>query len=177
MPTWILRSGELDERLLHALVIRRRASLDVVVRILTRLGDPVVAIVLALALAFGDLPLLRGAGGSAAFALAFSHLLVQLLKRSFSRSRPSLPVGMGSLIHPPDRFSFPSGHAAAGLSLALPLALTLPLAVGLPVLPLGIVVGLTRCYLGVHYPGDVLAGWSVAAFSVLLAGPVFGLFS
>jgi undecaprenyl-diphosphatase len=81
---------------------------------------------------------------------------------------------MSSLIHPPDRFSFPSGHAAAGLSLALPLALALPVVLGITVLSLGLAVGLTRCYLGVHYPGDVLAGWSLAALSVAFAGQFLG---
>lgn len=174
MPTWILRLGEFDERLLRAVVLRRRAPLDFIVRMLTRLGDPPVAIALTIALAFGVVPGARGAGATAAFSLTFSHLLVQLLKRSFSRRRPSLPVGMRSLIHPPDRFSFPSGHAAAGLSIALPLALNLPPVLGIPVLLLGITVGLTRCYLGVHYPGDVLAGWALAALAVALAGPAMG---
>lgn len=174
MPTWILRLGEFDERLLHAVVLRRRATLDIIVRMLTRLGDPPIAIALTIALAFGVVPGVREAGATAAFSLTFSHLLVQLLKRSFSRRRPSLPVGMRSLIHPPDRFSFPSGHAAAGLSIALSLALNLPPVVGIPALLLGITVGLTRCYLGVHYPGDVLAGWSLAALSVALAGPALG---
>lgn len=177
MPTWILRIGEFDERLLHAVVLRRRAHLDSLVRILTRLGDPVVVILLAAVLAFGQIPGLEEAGATAAFALAFSHLLVQLLKRSFSRGRPSLPVGMRSLIHPPDRFSFPSGHAAAGLSIALSLSLALPLAVGFLVLFLGMAVGLTRCYLGVHYPGDVVAGWMLAALAVPLAEPFFRLFA
>ncbi len=176
MPTWILRLGEYDERLLHAVVVRRREGLDVLVRLLTRLGDPPVAITIAGALAVGLVPGLEGTGVVAAFSLAFSHLLVQVLKRSFSRSRPSLPVGMASLIQPPDRFSFPSGHAAAGLSVALPLALAFPLPVALLILGLGVVVGLSRCYLGVHYPGDVLAGWALAAFSVTLAKPVLLFF-
>jgi undecaprenyl-diphosphatase len=176
MPSWILRLGKFDERLLHAVVLRRRGALDLIVRMLTRLGDPPVAVALAAVMAFGGIPGLERAGAAAAFSLAFSHLLVQLLKRSFSRRRPSLPVGMRSLIHPPDRFSFPSGHAAAGLSIALSLAWSLPLVMGIPVLLLGFAVGLTRCYLGVHYPGDVLAGWSLAALSLALAGPFFGFF-
>lgn len=150
--------------------------MDRCVRLLTRLGDPGVAIVLAGGLALGLLPGFQEAGVRAAFALAFSHLLVQVLKRSFSRSRPSLPVGMASLVQPPDRFSFPSGHAAAGLSVALPLAMALSFSAGLPVLLLGMAVGLTRCYLGVHFPGDVMAGWALAVLAVALADPVLVLF-
>jgi len=176
MPTWILRLGQIDERLLHAVVVRRRARLDWLVQLLTRLGDPPVAIVLAGGMALGAVPGLQETGIRAAFALAFSHLLVQILKRSFSRSRPSLPVGMASLVLPPDRFSFPSGHAAAGLSVALPLALALPFALALPVLLLGMAVGLTRCYLGVHYPGDVMMGWILAALAVVLAEPALAFF-
>ncbi len=176
MPTWILRLGEYDERLLHALVTRRRDALDVVVRLFTRLGDPPVAIVLASVLALGAVPSLSQAGVTAAFSLAFSHLLVQVLKRFFSRSRPFLAVGIASLIQAPDRFSFPSGHAAAGLSIALPVALALSFPVGSLILGLGILVGLTRCYLGVHYPGDVLAGWALATTAMLLSGPILSLF-
>jgi undecaprenyl-diphosphatase len=176
MPTWILRLGEYDERLLIAVVTRRRVGLDLLVRFLTRLGDPPVAIALAGGMAVGLFPGLEQAGIVAAFSLAFSHLLVQILKRSFSRSRPDLPVGIGSLVQAPDRFSFPSGHAAAGLSIALPLALALSLPVGLLILALGVVVGLTRCYLGVHYPGDVLAGWTLATLAVFLADPILQLF-
>ncbi len=176
MPMWILRLGEFDERLLRAVIGRRRAGLDGLVRLITHLGDAPVAILLAGLLAVGVYPPLQVPGARAAFALAFSHLLVQLLKRSFSRSRPRLPVGIRSLVHPPDRFSFPSGHAAAGFSIAFSLALSLPAAAGIPVLLLGVAVGMSRCYLGVHYPGDVVAGWALAALSVLLASPIFSLF-
>jgi undecaprenyl-diphosphatase len=168
--------GEYDERLLHAVVTRRLAWLDAVVRILTRLGDPPVAIALAVTFALGLAGDLEGGRFVPAFALAFSFLLSQVLKRSFSRTRPDLPVGIRSLIRAPDRFSFPSGHATGALAIALPVAMALPLGIGLLVLGLGMGVGLTRCYLGVHYPGDVLAGWSLATLSVLLAPSLLGLF-
>jgi len=177
MPAWILRLGEYDERLLHAVVSRRLGWLDLVVRLLTRLGDPPVAIALAASLALGAVGSLGGDQFVPAFALSFSFLISQVLKRFFSRTRPDLPVGIGSLIQAPDRFSFPSGHATAAMAIALPVALALPTALGLPVLALGMSVGLTRCYLGVHYPGDVLAGWSLAAISVLLAPSFLSLFS
>ena len=176
MPAWILRLGEYDERLLHAVVTRRKTWLDMVVRVLTRLGDPPVAITLAGGLALGIAGDLKGAQYVPAFSLAVSFLLSQVLKRSFSRTRPDLPMGISSLIRAPDRFSFPSGHATGTLSIALPLALVLPLPLGLLALALGMAVGLTRCYLGVHYPGDVLAGWGLAALAVLLAPYLLGLF-
>ncbi|MBT8396527.1 MAG: phosphatase PAP2 family protein [Gemmatimonadetes bacterium] len=176
MPGWILRLGEYDERLLHAVVTRRTGWLDTLVRFLTRLGDPPVAIALAGGLALGVAGDLGGFQYVPAVSLAVSFLSAQVLKRFFSRPRPDLPGGIMSLIQAPDRFSIPSGHATAALSIALPVAMALPFAIGLPILVLGLTIGLTRCYLGVHYPGDVVAGWGLAALSVILAPGLIGLF-
>lgn len=172
MTAWLLRMSDRDERLLHALVLRRRGWLDRVLRSVTRLGDPASAIAAA-----GALLLVgpRAAGARAAFALAASHLAAQAVKRSVNRPRPRLPVGVDSLIHAPDRFSFPSGHSAAALSVAIPLAATLPLPAAGGVLTLALLVGVSRSYLGVHYPGDVLAGWVLAAAGAAAAGPVLAV--
>lgn len=144
---------------------RRHRRLDPVMRGLTHLGDPAVVIGATVALLVSG-GVLRSAGSVAAVAVASSHLLVQVLKRSILRARPSLPAGVELLIQAPDRFSFPSGHAAAALSLALGVA---PIAGGAAALVLlaGLAVGVTRCYLGVHYPGDVLAGWLLALLGFL----------
>jgi len=176
MPAWILRLGEYDEMLLHAVVTRRMTWLDDVVRALTHLGDPPVAIVIAGGIALGLAGDLDGIRYVPAFSLALSFLLSQVLKRFFSRTRPDLPMGISSLIRAPDRFSFPSGHATGSLSIALPLAFGLPLPLGVLTLALGMAVGLTRCYLGVHFPGDVFAGWGLALLAVLLAPSLLGLF-
>jgi undecaprenyl-diphosphatase len=156
---------------------RRRPLLDQLARFLTKLADPPFAIGMALSAALGFLPGYERAGAVAAFSLAFSHLLVQILKRILQRPRPSLPVGISSLIKIPQCFSFPSGHATAAFSIALPLALAAPWPMGIPIFLLGSCVGVTRCYLGVHYPGDVLAGWALASFAVLWAEPFLSLFA
>lgn len=174
MTAWILRLHAHDERALHALVLRRRPRLDRAMHVVTHLGDAVFTIGVTLVLALGAVPGLRDAGLRAAFALASSHLVVQLLKRTISRARPRMPEGFASLVQPPDRFSFPSGHAASSLSVALALAAVLPGGVAGGVLGLAALVGMSRCYLGVHYPGDVIAGWTLAALGMAAAGPILG---
>lgn len=176
MSGFIVTLGSFDERLLHALVSHRRRHADVLMRAITRLGDPPLVIALTLALALGALPSLRGAGIVAAVALATSHLAVQILKRRVVRARPELPVGLSFLIDPEDRFSFPSGHAAAGLSVGLPLALALHGALGAVALVVGLLVGVSRCYLGVHYPGDVVVGWALAALATAVGVTLLGGF-
>lgn len=175
MTAWLLLLHRHDERALHAVVLRRRPVLDRAMHAVTHLGDAAVTVPLALAMMLGLVPGVDAAAGRlAAFALAASHLAVQLLKRRVARSRPRLPVGCASLVHAPDRFSFPSGHAASSLSVALAAAAALPGSLAACVVALACVVGLSRCYLGVHYPGDVAVGWLLAAAAVA-AGPLAGL--
>jgi undecaprenyl-diphosphatase len=158
-----------DDRAFSYLIGRRHARLDSLMRHVTRLGDPPVVIGLAVVLLLVPNALARAAGLRAAIALTVSHLLVQVLKRTISRPRPHLPVGVVSLIQAPDRFSFPSGHSAAALAVALSVATYLSGLLALPVVGLGLLVGVSRSYLGVHYPGDVLAGWLLALSGVLVA--------
>lgn len=162
--------GRYDERVLIAFLTRRRHTADVFMRLVTKLGNASVIIPITLALAFGAIPgpaQLTSAGRMAAWSLAISHLLAQILKRLVGRRRPDLPAGLERLIVPEDRFSFPSGHATAGLSVALPVMLVLSWPAATVVLGLGALVGVSRCYLGVHYPGDVLVGWVLATGTVI----------
>ena len=171
----IVRLTRHDERALRALVLRRRWWADHLMRGVTHLGGATVSIALALGLVLGvpEGPLHR-AGILAAFALAFSHALVQLIKRTVDRPRPRLPVGLESLVRAPDRFSFPSGHAAASLAVVLPVAAVAGGFAGLLLVGLGLMVGFSRAYLGVHYPGDVLVGWLLALVGIW-AGALIGI--
>lgn len=171
MSGLILRLHRRDERALFYLVGRRRPWLDTAVRTFTHLGGVSVTLFVTAGMLVGG-GAVREVGWLAAFALAVSHLAVQLLKRTISRPRPRLPVGIESLVEAPDRFSFPSGHAAAALSVALGLSILLPGVTGALVVLTGLLVGVSRCYLGVHYPGDVVAGWLLALSAFTIAAAI-----
>jgi undecaprenyl-diphosphatase len=107
---------------------------------------------------------LHEASRTALLTLILSHVVVQLLKRTAGRGRPSLAAGCPALIREPDRFSFPSGHATAAMAVALAYGAYFPAWSG-PLLLLAMVVGFSRVRLAVHYPSDVLAGQAIAAFT------------
>ncbi|WP_407351362.1 phosphatase PAP2 family protein [Luteimonas sp. R10] len=104
----------------------------------------------------------------AAIALGGSALLNVAAKQAFARERPVL----WESIAPEATYSFPSGHAMGSMSLALVLVLLAwPTRWRWPVLGAMAVfvpmVGLSRVYLGVHYPSDILAGWAAASIWVV----------
>lgn len=99
----------------------------------------------------------------AGVALIGAALLNLGTKQLFARARPTL----WESISPQDTFSFPSGHAMGSMTLVMVLIL---LAWGtrwrwlvLVIAALfGVAVGVSRIYLGVHYPSDILGGWAAS---------------
>lgn len=127
---------------------------------LTHLGDAPWSIAAAsLPLAAGGA--LASASRQALATLVCSHLIVQLVKRTVGRPRPSAGVSCATLVAEPDKFSFPSGHSAAAMSVACVYALAFP-TVGVPLILLALLVGGSRVCLAVHYPGDVVMGQLIA---------------
>lgn len=113
-----------------------------------------------------------------ALTLIGAGLLDAGLKLLFGRPRPT---ALFEQYPSPDSFSFPSGHALFALTFFGGLAVLLwgrlvhPLArlgVVLGALVLILLIGLSRIYLGVHYPTDVLGGY--AAGTVWVAAVALG---
>lgn len=99
-----------------------------------------------------------------------------LLKNLFRRQRPAdaLAGCIQAHIKPSDQFSFPSGHTAGAFVCVTVLATLYPL-LWVPLLLWGLAVGSARVLLGVHFPGDILAGAALGVSAATLAGSMVTL--
>jgi len=102
------------------------------------------------------------------WTMAGAIVLDNAIKYSFHRARPEPFFGIE-----PDTYSFPSGHAMFALCFYCTLANVFAerlrsrfarAAIWTVAALLVAAIGLSRIYLGVHYPTDVLGGYLAAAF-------------
>lgn len=101
----------------------------------------------------------RRGGALALCGLAAEFVVCDLaLKRIVLRPRPYLVIqGLVCLVPPENSASFPSGHAASSFVCACLLACSFGKKGVLAYAP-ALLIALSRVYVGVHYPSDVLAG-------------------
>lgn len=92
-----------------------------------------------------------------------------LLKNLVARPRPyDVLEGLIPLVPRLSDYSFPSGHTCASFACALILYRMLPGKKGIIFLILAFLIGLSRLYVGVHYPTDVLGGALVGILSSVM---------
>lgn len=101
-------------------------------------------------------------------AMAGQAVLHNGAKFLFARPRPSAMLNYPAI----ESFSFPSGHALSSLCLYASIAWlvtnrlenpAIKSVIWIATLTIVFLIGLSRVYIGIHYPTDVLAGWAAAA--------------
>lgn len=171
--------ARMDPRISGWTVARRTDALTVLARAVTVLGDTLVLTIVTALVCAGLLwrghrrdALLIALTGVGASMVTFTG------KRLVGRSRPP---AVDRLAYEPS-LSYPSGHSLGTMAVVGILAVTLiprlhraaaRIAAAAAAVIYVAAVGLSRIYLGVHWPTDVLAGWSIGALWVMACVSVF----
>jgi len=163
-----------DRRIINLVATLRTPGVDAVMLFITFLGNVQTILVLALvALIVTLLSRRYEAAVLLVFALLASSLFFSAIKLLVGRPRPlfeNARIVQGG-------FSFPSGHAVVSATFYGTIAFllihalsreSLKVLVGLIAALLVLAIGISRIYLGVHYPSDVVAGWVAGVFWLLL---------
>lgn len=171
MPDTIL---QLDGQLLVAIQGLHMAWLDPIVSCYTKLGDAgLLWIALSLAMLFRKPT--RRAGALALCAMILGLIVTNLtIKPLISRPRPWLDWPIVPLVAENDPNSFPSGHTCAAFAAAMVWVRTLPQRRDRVIAAvMAVLMGLSRLYVGVHYPTDVLAGAVIGSLCAWAAWKAF----
>lgn len=137
----------------------RNDFLTPIFKFITSLGDEgYVWIAIAILLVFvkGYRKVGPMVGASLLGSLVFNNMII---KNIVARPRPYRMIETLSILIPePGEYSFPSGHTSSSFAAGVVLYLMLPKKYGVPAMILAFLIGLSRLYVGVHYPTDVLGG-------------------
>lgn len=156
----------------------RLITFDPLVEFFTTLGNAgILWIVLSIVLVCKKST--RKAGLLSGLALIFGLLFVNLgLKPLIARPRPYVTIeNLVPLLTSADPNSFPSGHTCAAFAAGMVWARTLPKGwMRKTAVVQAVLMGLSRLYVGIHYPTDVLVGAVVGSFGAFLALTIGGRF-
>jgi undecaprenyl-diphosphatase len=163
-----------DVSMFHWVMARKhRAWFTHIGRWISRTGDGPLYALFATYLYWTGLPADRLFLIAALAAFLVERPLYFVLKRGFKRNRPEDALfGFRSFIIPSDKFSFPSGHTSAAFLMATLLAYFHP-ALVLPAYLWATSVGMSRIFLGVHFPTDILVGTAMGMSVALISLRVF----
>lgn len=165
---------QLDGQLLLAIQGLHMSWLDPIMSLYTHMGDAgLLWIAVSLGLLFYRPT--RRAGVLSLCALFLGLLMTNLtIKPLVERPRPWLDWPIVPLVGEKDPNSFPSGHTCAAFAAGMIWVRTLPRREGrVAAVVLAVLMGLSRLYVGVHYPSDVLAGALIGSLCAWVVWKVY----
>jgi len=131
--------------------------------IVSKLGDGLFWYVLIAALALVGGTNGRDVATQMSLAGLLNLPLYFWLKHSIGRPRPFVACpDIRACVRALDKFSFPSGHTLHAVSFAVVFTWHFPL-IGAALIPVVLLIALSRVALGMHYPSDVVAGALIGA--------------
>lgn len=139
-------------------------TLDRIMPKITHIGGPYFTVLSCLLLILFGKNSVKISALQALTTLTGSHMFVQILKRLCTRPRPYMVLPEANTFKCLLRdYSFPSGHATAIFSLAVSFSFSFP---GLTIvfISLAVMVSISRIYMGLHYPSDVIIGSTMGIF-------------
>jgi len=148
----------------------RSGFLDPIMKAITMLGDKgLIWILITLALLIARRT--RKLGVMCAASMVFGLIVTNLIIKNWAaRIRPyEMVQGLNCIVPLAKDWSFPSGHTTNSLACAWVLFRRAPKKWGVPALVLAILISLSRLYVGIHYPTDVIGGAVIGIGSACLA--------
>ena len=148
----------------------RFGFLNPIMQFITSLGDEGI-VPIALCIIFIIIKKTRKVGVTAGLSLALEAILINLtIKKIVGRTRPYVVnEAIEYITTRPSDNSFPSGHTGCMFAVASVLFYMMPKKVGIPAMIIASLVGISRLYVGVHYPTDIIAGFIIGMFTGFIA--------
>lgn len=174
MKTLVKCFALIDKKILYFINTNIKCRfLDKIMPLITELGGAIFTTGFVLMLISFGKSKLRLIGLEALIGLSASQLIVQILKKSLSRERPyNILNNINTFNIKLKDYSFPSGHTTASFSIAVSLSINLPY-LSVILIATAFTVGISRIYLGVHYPSDVLVGIFLGSITPIAIHPYF----
>ncbi|ALC06939.1 hypothetical protein CDES_12975 [Corynebacterium deserti GIMN1.010] len=156
----------MDQTILDAVIGLRAPWLTPLIVAFTKLTGPTFMLIYAAIFSVFNrkhfVPVIAGVG--------LANLTSHIWKKVIERPRPDAALHLVEETN----FSMPSGHAVGATAFAVVIGLAIGMGAhkwwSLAVWILALLVGLSRLYVGVHWPSDVVIGWLLGAF---VAGGVY----
>lgn len=163
-----------DEKILHVINNKIKCGfLDTIMPYVSKLGGAIFVALLPITLMILGEGKIRLIGAEIFESLFISHLVVRIIKRTFMRVRPYDALEQVYIFGNKLRdYSFPSGHTTASFSIATIVILNVSYLM-MPMILFASLVGVSRIYIGVHYPSDVIVGAVLGTVTSMITYTMF----